>query len=119
MSMVNRAFDDSEGKKAFRFDPPSLRGLNSPKVKLDADMSVAQESPENETKEDIESLDNREKVDPSPLLERLECMGIASWVDGDDSSILFKPPNDSDDSDSFSLFEEFLLFRSNNVEVKE
>jgi hypothetical protein len=81
--MVKRAFDESEEKNAFRFEPPSFRGFNSPKVKLDSDMSVAQESPEKETKEDIESLDNREKVDPSPRLERLECGGIALWVDGD------------------------------------
>lgn len=79
MSMVKRAFDDerfldeSDGKNAFRFDIPSLRGFNSPKVKLDADMSVATESPEKDTKDDMESLENRDKVEPRPLcLERLE-----------------------------------------------
>ena len=128
MSMVKKAFDeeraldDREGKNAFRFDIPNFRGFNSPNVKLEADMSVATESPPNETKEDIESLDNRDKADPRPLcLERFECVGIAPWLDAFISSILFKPPNDSVDSDSFmsDLEEEFLFLRSNNEEVKE
>lgn len=127
MSMVKSAFDEerffdeSEGKNAFLFDMPSFLGFNSPKVKLDADMSVATESPEKETNEDIESLDNRDKADPRRCLERLDCMGNASWLDTFISSMLFKPPNESVDSDSFSSdrLEEFLLLRSNNEEVKE
>mmetsp|Transcript_21983 Transcript_21983/g.45220 ORF Transcript_21983/g.45220 Transcript_21983/m.45220 type:complete len:88 (+) Transcript_21983:331-594(+) len=87
MSIVKRAFDErlffdeSEGKNAFRFDTPNFRGFNSPNVKLDADMSVATESPEKDTKEDIEaieSLDRRDKADPRRCLERLDCMGSAS-----------------------------------------
>ena len=91
ISMVKSAFederflediDDNEGKNALRFDIPSLRGFNSPKVKLDADMSVATESPEKDTKDDIdamESLDNLDKAEPRPLcLDRLECIGKAS-----------------------------------------
>ena len=120
--------DENDGKKAFRFDIPNLRGFNSPNVKLDADISVATESPPNDTKDDIdaidaiESLDNRDKAEPRPLcLERLECIGKASWFDAFISSILFNPPNESDDSDSFrsDLLEEGLLRRSNNEEVNE
>ena len=117
--------DDNEGKNAFRFDIPSLRGFNSPKVKLDADMSVATESPEKDTKDDIdamESLDNLDKAEPRPLcLERLECIGKASCFEAFISSILFKPPNESEESDSFrsDLLDEFLLLLSNNPEVKE
>jgi len=87
-------------------------------------MSVATESPEKDTIEAIEvieSLDNRDNADPRRRLERLECMGSAPWLDADISSILFKPPNDSVDSDSFmsDLLEEFLFLRSNKPEVKE
>ena len=72
LSFSNRFFDEREGKKAFRLDIPSFRGFNSPKVKLEADISVATESQPKDTKDDIESLDNRDNVDPRPSLERLE-----------------------------------------------
>lgn len=119
MSMVKRALDEGEGKNSFRFELPNFRGFNSPKVKLDADISVAQESPEKETKEDIESLDNRDN--PKPLL-CCDRTGSAPWLDGDASSMLFKLANESEDSDSLrsALFAEFLLLRSpNKEEVKE
>ena len=73
MSIWKSAFDEIVLNIAFLLlesDIPNLRGLSSPKVKLDVDMSVAQESPPNDTKDDIESLDNRDNLDVRLLLER-------------------------------------------------
>jgi hypothetical protein len=116
--MVNKALleEPIEGKIAFRFDHPNFRGCNSPNVKLEADISVAQESPENETKDDNESPDNRDKVLERPRL--LERVGRPSVLCADASSMLFKSPNDSLESDSFSmtLLALFLFLRTNNEE---
>lgn len=55
MSIVKSPLDDMEGKNELRRDIPILRGLNSPRVKLDTDMSV-EESPDIDRKDEVESL---------------------------------------------------------------
>mmetsp|Transcript_1231 Transcript_1231/g.2800 ORF Transcript_1231/g.2800 Transcript_1231/m.2800 type:complete len:111 (+) Transcript_1231:528-860(+) len=59
-------FDENEENSEFRRDCPLTRGLNSPKVKLDASVSAEQEveldSPEKDTAGDIESLDAKHRL---------------------------------------------------------